>query len=68
MRRTKMKRIKFIYWQDNDWWLGYLEEYPDCLTQGRSFDELKENLKDLYDDLESGEIPYFKKVAELEIA
>ncbi len=63
-----MKRIKFIYWQDNDWWLGYLEEYPDYLTQGRTFDELKENLKDLYNDLESGEIPYIKKVAELEIA
>lgn len=63
-----MKRIKFIYWQDNDWWLGYLEEYPEYLTQGRTFDELKENLKDLYNDLESGEIPYFKKVAELEIA
>ena len=68
MGRIKMKRIKFIYWQDNDWWLGYLEEYPDYLTQGRTFDELKENLKDLYNDLESGEIPYIKKVAELEIA
>ncbi len=68
MGRIKMKRIKFIYWQDNDWWLGYLEEYPEYLTQGRTFDELKENLKDLYNDLESGEIPYFKKVAELEIA
>ena len=45
-----------------------MEEYPDYLTQGRTFDELKENLKDIYNDLESGEIPYIKKVAELKIA
>jgi hypothetical protein len=30
--------------------------------------ELKENLKDIYDDLASGAIPYVRKVAELEIA
>ena len=23
------KTIKFVYWQDGDMWLGYLEEYPD---------------------------------------
>jgi hypothetical protein len=29
---------------------------------------LKENLKDIYDDLTGGAIPYVRKVAELEIA
>jgi predicted RNase H-like HicB family nuclease len=38
------------------------------MTQGKSLDELKENLKDIYDDLTSGSIPYVRKVAELEIA
>ena len=40
-----MKRIKYVYWQDGDTWLGYLEEYPDYQTQGESREELKENLK-----------------------
>jgi len=49
-------------------WLGYLEEYPDYMTQGETLDELKENLKDLYQELTSGTIPCVHKVAELEVA
>src|SRR5687767_4554386 len=45
------------YWQDGDMWIGYLEEYPDYLTQGNSLDELRENLRDINADLASGAIP-----------
>jgi predicted RNase H-like HicB family nuclease len=45
-----METTKFVYWQDGDMWLGYLEEYPDYMTQGKTLDELKENLKDLFKD------------------
>jgi len=38
-------------------WLGYLDEYPDYMTQGKSLEELKENLKDIYDDLTARAIP-----------
>jgi len=62
-----MGTVKFKYWQDGKWWIGYLEEYPDYMTQGETFEELKENLKDLYKDLTSGEIPCVRKVAELEL-
>lgn len=27
---------KYIYWQDDDIWLGYLEEYPDYWTQSET--------------------------------
>jgi predicted RNase H-like HicB family nuclease len=63
-----METIKFIHWQDGNMWLGYLEEYPDYMTQGVTFEELKENLKDLYKDLTGGAIPCVRKVAELEVA
>ena len=46
-------------------WLGYFEAYPDYLTQGESLEQLQENLRDLYTDLTSGEIPGIRKVAEL---
>jgi predicted RNase H-like HicB family nuclease len=49
-------------------WLGYLEEFPDYMTQGQTVEELQENLKDLYDDLTSGQIPGVRRVAELKIA
>ena len=42
---------KYIYWQDSDIWLGYLEEYPDYWTQGETIIELEENLKDIYNEL-----------------
>ncbi len=48
-------------------WLGYLEEFPDYMTQGETLDELKENLSDLYKDLTSGEIPGVRRVAELQV-
>ena len=63
-----METIKFGYWQDGDMWLGYLEEYPDYMTQGETLDELKENLKDLFKDLSSGAISCVRKVAQLEVA
>ena len=62
-----MEREKYIYWQDDDMWLGYLEEYPDYMTQGETLEELEENLKDVYDELNSGNIPCVRKVAELEV-
>jgi hypothetical protein len=48
-------------------WLGYFEEFPDYPTQGESLGELGENLRDLYRDLTSGEIPGIRRVAELPV-
>ena len=46
-----MKTLAYTYWQDGDAWLGYLDEFPDYLTQGASLDDLKDHLLDLYRDL-----------------
>ena len=59
---------KYVYWQDDDMWLGYLEEYPDYWTQGEAEAELKENLLDIYQDSIGGTIPNIRKVAELEVS
>ena len=59
---------KYIYWQDENMWLGYLEEFPDYWTQGETEQELKENLTDLHKELTSGVIPHVRRVAELEIS
>lgn len=49
-----MTKKKYIYWQDDDMWLGYLEEYPDYWTQGETEEEVRENLVDIYSELTSG--------------
>jgi predicted RNase H-like HicB family nuclease len=60
-----METKKFIYYQEEDMWIGWLEEYPDYRTQGETLDELKENLKDIHDELTSGTIPCVHRVGEL---
>jgi hypothetical protein len=59
-----VKRLKYTYWQDGEFFIGFLNDYPDYQTQGMSKEELIENLKDLLKDIESGEIPYIRKVEE----
>jgi predicted RNase H-like HicB family nuclease len=63
-----MSTLKYIYWQEGDMWLGYLEEFPDYMTQGTSKEELEEHLRDIYQDLTSGAIPSPRRVGELRIA
>ena len=60
-----MESTQYIYWKDEEQWLGYLQDYPDYWTQGKSLEELQSHLRDLYRDLTSGEIPGVRKLAEL---
>ncbi|HXH49274.1 MAG TPA: type II toxin-antitoxin system HicB family antitoxin [Terriglobia bacterium] len=60
-----MKTTKFTYWRDGDYFLGFINDYPDYVTQGLSKEELTKNLKDLLADLGSGEVPYVRKVEDL---
>jgi hypothetical protein len=63
-----MRTLKYTFWQDGEFLIGYLNDYPDYETQGYSKEELINNLKDLLTDLESGDIPSVRKVEELSIA
>ncbi|MDQ3181635.1 MAG: type II toxin-antitoxin system HicB family antitoxin [Acidobacteriota bacterium] len=63
-----MRKIQYTFWQDKEFIIGYLNEYPDYETQGFSKEELIENLESLLVDLESGEVPFVRKVEEMVIA
>jgi len=63
-----MRTLEYTYWQDGEFFIGHLNNFPDYETQGYSKDELIENLKDLLLDLESGEVPFVRKVEELVLA
>jgi hypothetical protein len=65
---SSVTNLKYTYWQEDDMWLGYLEEFPDYMTQGESLAELEENLRDIYQDLTSGAIPSPRRVGELQVA
>ena len=41
--------MSYTYWEGEDNWLvGYLNDYPDHWTQGKDISELEEMLLDLY--------------------
>ena len=63
-----MRTVKYTYWKDGEFFIGFLNEYSDYQTQGMSKEELIENLKDLLLDLGYGQIPYIRKVEELSVA
>ncbi len=64
-----MMKISIIYKEENDWYIGHIQEYPDYESQGKTLDELKDNLLDIYGDIKKGLVPEAKpsKVLELTI-
>ena len=67
-RNSGMKTLKFTYWRDGNYYLGFLNDYPDYETQATSKEELVANLKSLLGDIESGDVPYIRKVEELVVS
>ena len=35
-----------VFEQNDDWWIGYVEELPGANTQGATLDEARDNLKE----------------------
>ena len=63
-----MQTVKYVYWEEEGAWLGYIQEFPDYWTQGETLDDLKDHLRDLYADLTDGKLPGIRKVDELVIS
>ena len=59
--------LEYTYWKDDDMFLGYINDYPDYMTQGKTIEELKDNLRDIYNELVSGNLPGVRRVAEMAI-
>jgi predicted RNase H-like HicB family nuclease len=41
-----MERLTAVFEQDGEWWVGSVEELPGALTQGRTLEEARENLRE----------------------
>ena len=57
-----MHVVKYTYWKDGAYYIGYLNDYPDYRAQGFSKQELIDNLKEIFKDIDSGEVPCIRKV------
>jgi hypothetical protein len=63
-----MPTVKYVYWEEDGAWLGYLQDFPDSWTQGETLDDLKDHLRDLYGDLSGGQLPGIRKVDDLVVS
>lgn len=61
-------KTNIIYKEENGWFVGHIQEYPDYESQGKTLDELKENLLDIYEDINKGLVPDAKPSQLLEVA
>lgn len=59
--------IDFTFWQDDKFFVGFLNEFPDYQTQGISLEELKDNLKDIYLDVSNNEVPFIRRTSSLAV-
>lgn len=50
-----MHPTKYILWEEQGLWCGYLKDHPDHVEQGKSFEELQAKLRRLQHDLSSKE-------------
>jgi predicted RNase H-like HicB family nuclease len=58
-------KLKMIYWKGERFWVGKLLEHPEIMTQGKTLEELEENMKEAYMLMTMDEVPAEHKVKEL---
>jgi predicted RNase H-like HicB family nuclease len=61
------KQLTMVYWQGEKFWLGKLLEYPEIMTQGKTLEELEENLKDAYKLLIMDDVPAHYQTKEITV-
>ena len=47
-------KINIVYKEGEGWFVGHIQEYPDYESQGKTLEELRENLIEIYDDISKG--------------
>jgi len=64
--------LTYTYWQSDDpaagTYLGYLDDYPEYITQGESLADLQAHLRDIHHEIASGDLPGLRRRGELQVA
>lgn len=42
-------RFTLEFWKDGEWFVGRLVEVPGVMSQGKTMEELRENIQDAYE-------------------
>ena len=61
-------KLNMIYWRGEKFWVGKLLEHPEIMTQGKTLEELEENMKDAYALMTMEDVPDEHLVKELKLS
>ena len=66
-KKLMNSKMTLIYWKGEKFWLGKLLEHPEIMTQGETFEELEENIKDAYLMMAMEDVPQEHKMKKIAI-
>jgi hypothetical protein len=58
--------LHYTYEMDDDFYVGYLDNYPEYPTQGENLKDFEENLLDIYEMIRDGTLETSKQHGVLE--
>jgi predicted RNase H-like HicB family nuclease len=61
-------KLNMIYWRGEKFWVGKLLEHPEIMTQGKTLEELEDNMKDAYALMTMEDVPDEHLVKELKLS
>ena len=61
-------RMTMVYWKSKKFWLGKLLEHPEIMTQGKTLEELEQNIREAFLLMALDEVPKDYKVREVVMA
>lgn len=65
---TAFSRMTLVYWKSKKFWLGKLLEHPEIMTQGRTLEELEQNIREAFMLMALDEVPEKYQVREVAMA
>jgi predicted RNase H-like HicB family nuclease len=65
---SAFSKMTLVYWRSEKFWLGKLLEHPEIMTQGRTLEELEQNIREAYLLMALDEVPDNYQIREVALA
>jgi predicted RNase H-like HicB family nuclease len=65
---SAFSKMTLVYWKSKKFWLGKLLEHPEIMTQGRTLEELEQNIREAFLLMALDEVPKEYKIREVAMA
>ena len=65
---SAFSRMTMVYWKSKKFWLGKLLEHPEIMTQGRTLEELEQNIREAFMLMALDEVPEDYQIREVVMA